>query len=1404
MDFRSCLLLCLLFTTVFVNCQYNPPSLPSGFPQFFYVYENATIGTQIFTLRATDKDTQDTLIFRTSTPDTTNLVRLGNTIFNATLNQWICDVFLNATLDRDIELSLRNLFFSLTDGQSTISVRIAMIINDVNDNPPTFVGLPYRTSVREDLNVGTSIFKVSAKDPDSNLGARVIFTMKAVIADSNETFSLESFLGTITLKKPLDYESQSFYHYNVSAKDQGDPPCPGDTCQCKGDPEICNPGPVDFFITIIDVQDTPPVFERLPYIGRVPENESVGFSILRVAARDGDRGVGEPNNIVYSFTDGEYSPFQINETDGTISVGSTLDVDTDDVRDKGGLYVFTVTATEVPRTNLPTSPNPNNESSTQVSITVTDVNDNPPEFTADNFTAVVLENTPAGVPITTTSVIEVVDRDQGSNSKFWVYLEKDGAPYFDFDTLPRQHSVIQGRSTITIRVANSSVLDYETTKFITFKLIAQENNTGPGITSSITTILLEIEDANDNNPYFPSQQTTFNVSEDIAVGIVMANITAGDVDSGDFGQFTFSLENDGHDGEFNITEQGQIIIAKQLDREKRSSFSLAVVAADNPSAPVDQRRRSTLRIRVIVIDVNDHRPVWTQFIPYISILESTAVGINITDLRAIDLDEGLNAEIVYSISPGTNGSELFNVISTREAAIISVRQPLTDHVGLHLLQVMAMDKGTPPLNDTLELSIFVIDENQNKPVFVRPNQTDYDETTGLLPEIVVFEEQDVGSVLYTLLAEDKDIGQNGFVVYYLNPTTNKDYEYFTVARINGTLQSARELDRETKEVYEIQVRAEDNGQPASLSTALTMRVRLLDINDNEPSYINVKMPQVLHVVEEDSHAYIGQIHTAFDADAYPNNLSCYYLYGGDISGLLLDKWNGSLSVTKKVDRETTTALNIVIKASENCTLNSGSYIVGNRTIVATDLNQVNRAPEGYNTSDVSLLWVQIIVDDINDNPPQFLYHDMSESAIFDVEIGTEITSLATRVYDKDTPANSRNMFKLLSLTPELDPGETLDTSKPPFVVSINGSITTNIRFRSDLLGHFLLKILVFDIDGLNDTANVKVYIISNLQRIKLVFERLPNQVEEMKDSFIKQLSDILNIDLMIDKIQSHTNPDGTRDPAKTDAYLSGRYRDTGKVVPASTLWQMLDYSMAARALLYENGVVKTESLTEEKVDNSSDEMKKVFAILISLLGVAVIVLFLVLIHLVRLYRRRLRAATVVYASSNKKEILEHPGTNKYLAAQNPLFGKEIKSAAIDDDKTSHNSLDVNAVDKPPPGPLPVDISEEQELVLQITDAYDDNYEEGINQSNHLDRVLQAYSNEAFVDDGDYANTDDFYHPTRDVHLRSPPSVYSVGSFVPGMGEHIQEGVTHFSDEVISRDSGLPDSYMRTHLEHTDI
>ncbi|GFN74774.1 hypothetical protein PoB_000128000 [Plakobranchus ocellatus] len=134
---------------------------------------------------------------------------------------------------------------------------------------------------------------------------------------------------------------------------------------------------------------------------------------------------------------------------------------------------------------------------------------------------------------------------------------------------------------------------------------------------------------------------------------------------------------------------------------------------------------------------------------------------------------------------------------------------------------------------------------------------------------------------------------------------------------------------------------------------------------------------------------------------------------------------------------------------------------------------------------------------------------------------------------------------------------------------------------------------------------------------------------------------------------------------------------------------------------------------------------------------------------------------------------EHPGTNKYYSAENPLYGREIKQAVIDDDKASHNSLDVNAVDGTNSGhilspnqkasaPLPPPPDEEQEVVLQISELAPDanhtspsplangttgaeNSQPGTRGDNHtatLDQVLQAYSNSAFEDDEDDTVADD--------------------------------------------------------------
>ncbi|CAL1529849.1 unnamed protein product, partial [Lymnaea stagnalis] len=324
----------------------------------------------------------------------------------------------------------------------------------------------------------------------------------------------------------------------------------------------------------------------------------------------------------------------------SISVGKALDADTDEVRNRGGFYLINVTATEVPVNSSVVLNQSTSVSITQVSITILDADDNLPMFNQKEYNATVPENTPLGVPLSVTPIIFVEDKDQGINSRFNLSVTKDGMPYKDFLTLPAEGQTIQGRSSITITVGNSSILDFETRTNITFQIVATSvDQSGRAKNSTTVTIFLKIEDINDNSPTFPTQPNSFNVSENATVGYLIATIKAVDVDTGDYGKVTYRLEESGFDGEFLINNNtGELRVAKSLDREQRSSYMLIVDATDSPSLPDDQRRRSRFSIGVHVMDVNDNSPVWAQVIPFITVLENTAVNTSVAELWATDSD----------------------------------------------------------------------------------------------------------------------------------------------------------------------------------------------------------------------------------------------------------------------------------------------------------------------------------------------------------------------------------------------------------------------------------------------------------------------------------------------------------------------------------------------------------------------------------------------------------------------------------------------------------------------------------------------------------------------------------------------------------------------------------------------
>ena len=183
----------------------------------------------------------------------------------------------------------------------------------------------------------------------------------------------------------MDYKQEKRFVLTVTATDSG--------------------GRIDTALVYVNVSDAnnfAPVFERAPYSISVFEDAPIGTTVLIVGATDSD--VGQNAQITYSLgTDGgeqEPSEFVINPQTGAITTTRLLD------REKVSGYLLTVTARDGGIPPL--------SDTTDVEISITDVNDNAPTFDLPQYQGSVVEDVLVG-----TSVLKVTaeDADIGLNGK---------------------------------------------------------------------------------------------------------------------------------------------------------------------------------------------------------------------------------------------------------------------------------------------------------------------------------------------------------------------------------------------------------------------------------------------------------------------------------------------------------------------------------------------------------------------------------------------------------------------------------------------------------------------------------------------------------------------------------------------------------------------------------------------------------------------------------------------------------------------------------------------------------------------------------------------------------------------------------------------------------------------------
>ncbi|NWU18599.1 PCD23 protein, partial [Cephalopterus ornatus] len=437
-------------------------------------------------------------------------------------------------------------------------------------------------------------------------------------------------------------------------------------------------------------------------------------------------------------------------------------------------------------------------SSTQVNISVVDINDNPPVFLTKSDKVTISHTQPPGTAV---YIAHAEDKDSGLNGAIKYSIASRQSNAFSID--PRL-----GVVNLTRTVFADKQQEY------TLR-IAAEDCGNPPLTSLLMLDSLAVKiiilDINDNSPNFTSSSLSY-VVEDVEVGFLVHHIIAKDPDEGRSGEVTYHIISGNENKTFVLDKiTGLLTTAQLLDREIQERYSLTVMALDDGSPALS----ATQVLTIIVLDVNDEIPVFMKQLYETAVCENQDPGEFVIKVEAVDRDAGLNSLLWYKILPGI-GYEKFKLNSSTGELVTAAS---LDRETQEIFSI----KGSPSRSSTAQLYLTVLDENDHSPLFAK---TQY--------QISVTEDLEEGSAILDLYASDEDDGLNGEVMYSLIDDT---FGAFAVDSVTGSVVTTKALDRETKSQYTFRVVASDCSTHLPRSTTVSVVVHIEDVNDNDPIFL---------------------------------------------------------------------------------------------------------------------------------------------------------------------------------------------------------------------------------------------------------------------------------------------------------------------------------------------------------------------------------------------------------------------------------------------------------------------------------------------------------------------------------------------------------------------------------------
>uniref|UniRef100_A0A8C9XI41 Si:ch73-379j16.2 n=1 Tax=Sander lucioperca TaxID=283035 RepID=A0A8C9XI41_SANLU len=517
-------------------------------------------------------------------------------------------------------------------------------------------------------------------------------------------------------------------------------------------------------------------------------------------------------------------------------------------------------------------------------------------------------------------------------------------------------------------------------------------------------------------------QIRYSIPEEVQEGTVVGNVAK------DLGlEITsliarrFRVVSGSKDAIFEVNQNnGALYVHQHIDREELCQGSGACLMELKilVETPLEIHY-----VAVEITDVNDHSPSFPEKEQRFEIAEHTLPGRRFQLHTARDPDAGINSIRTYTLTANDHFEVDIRQSDAGKIPFLVLKKSLDrEQKDKHTLLVTAVDGGKPPRSGTLNVSIIVLDSNDNRPIF---SQDIY--------QLEIYENVLIGTSIFQMNATDLDEGTNGEVEYSLGKTLmRKVYDIFDLDKLTGEIRVKGVVDYEENDVYELNIEASDKATPP-LTGECRVIIKIKDVNDNPPE---IEVTSLSNTVSEDSKpGTVISLISVTDKDS-------------GVNGKILSKNMYSLVTKGRLDREIVSHYDI--------------------TITATDCGEPP-------LSAVKTLSVQ--VSDVNDNRPLFSQNPIELYLVENNAPGASIFSVSAA--DNDLNENAAIAYHIVR-------GDGLHRDITSFlnVNPDNGHISAHFQFQvvatdsgtPSLSSNVTVNVFILD---QNDNAPVILYPVSS-------------------------------------------------------------------------------------------------------------------------------------------------------------------------------------------------------------------------------------------------------------------------------------------------------------------------------------